>query len=423
MSLASEMKLPELPVEQQAFSDDPQPYIEAARRLHPWLAKCSHGYLVHGYQAIKDMIFMDNRLDPSMDAIVDIYGGRGTAWGRWQEEMVIGRSGPDHLRLRKSVAPGFTPRNVNRLRPLMRENISRLIDEWAPRREFDFTLFASYFPVSVLCGVMGVSSEPIPRIRDALETQGLVVSLNRELFPKLLAAFEVLWSFVDTLVLERENKATLDPNSLLDGLIAAKRSGQMSETEVRDMLIVLFVAGYDTSKNMLGLIVNSMLTRPGDWQRCAEDLKYCTKVVEEQFRHTSITTPPRTVAEEFEYDGVRFPKGAMIFFLSSIAGRDPEIFPDPLEFNPERTHATRHIAFGRGLHMCIGQHLARAQLEEGLHIIAQRLVNPKLAGEVTWRPFLGTWGLGTLPISFEAGPARPPSTQNMEDGGATCPVH
>jgi cytochrome P450 len=72
-----------------------------------------------------------------------------------------------------------------------------------------------------------------------------------------------------------------------------------------------------------------------------------------------------------------------------------------MEFQPERVRTTRHLAFGRGMHICLGQYLARAQLEEGLHLIARRLGKPRLAGEVTWRPFLGAWGLRTLPIAFE----------------------
>ena len=407
MPWVTDLKLPTLPVEQPAFAVNPQPYLESARRQHPWLARCSHGYLVHGYQAIKDLVYMDDKLRPSMDGVVDFYGGRGTEWGRWQEEMLIGRSGPVHTRMRNSLQAAFTPRNVNRFRPLMQEVVSHLLDEWAPQGHFDFTVFASYFPVSVLCGMMGISPEPIPTIRDALETQGLVTSFNPSLFPALVSGFDVLWKFVDALVVQREKGGHTNERSLLDSLIDAKNLGQLNETELRDMLIVLFVAGYDTSKNMLGLIMHTMLPRPKEWERCAADPEFCAKVVEETFRHTSITTVPRTVAVELEYDGVRFPKDAVLIFVNSLAGRDPSAFPNPMEFEPERHHTNRHVAFGRGVHMCIGQHLARTQLVEGLPLIAQRLTKPKLTGEITWRPFLGVWGLNSLPIAFEPAPACP----------------
>jgi cytochrome P450 len=170
--------------------------------------------------------------------------------------------------------------------------------------------------------------------------------------------------------------------------------------------MVLFPAGYDTSKNMLTLIVHMLLSHPDKWERCAADADYCAKVVEEMFRHTSTGTVFRTVAKAFEYDGVTFPKDTMLFFGNSLAGRDPASFPDPMKFDPERVHTNRHVAFGRGAHICIGQHLARTQITEGLRLVAQRIRKPRLVGEVKWRDFMGTWGLRTLPIAFEPGQAQ-----------------
>ena len=84
-----------------------------------------------------------------------------------------------------------------------------------------------------------------------------------------------------------------------------------------------------------------------------------------------------------------------------LANRDPAVFGDPSAFDPERENAGRNVAFGRGPHICIGQFIARNQLQEGLHLIARRLRNPRLAGEAAWRPFLGAWGLKHLPIAFD----------------------
>jgi cytochrome P450 len=398
--------LPMLAVEDAAFAENPMPYIEAARLQHPWLAKIHIGYLVHGYQAIKDLLYMDDKLLPAMDGVVSFYGGRGTLWGDFQEQMMIARSGAVHARLRSSVAQAFTPSNANKLRSQMREVISTLLEEWAPKSRFDFTEFASYFPVTVLCRLLGTSADQIPMVRSSLETQGLVISMDPGLFPALQAGMEVLWKFVDSLIIEREKNDNADGGFLIDSLIAAKNKGEMDETELRQTLIMLFVAGYDTSKNMLSLIMYTLINRPVDYSRCAHDLAYCRQVVLEMFRHTSITTPPRIVGSDFSYDGIQFKKGETIFFANSVAGRDPAAFPDPMQFNPDRPNKSHHLAFGRGAHICLGQHLARAQLEEGLHLIAQRLSKPELVGEVTWRPFLGVWGLRSLPIKFESTQAR-----------------
>jgi cytochrome P450 len=157
---------------------------------------------------------------------------------------------------------------------------------------------------------------------------------------------------------------------------------------------------------MLTLCMKLLLERPEMWKRCAEDKAFCAKVVEEALRHSAIATPYRMVTEQFTYDGFRFPKDAIVVFATSLAGRDPLAFPDPLKFDPERPHVNRHVAFGRGMHICLGMFIARNQLEEGLHVIAQRLKNPRLAGDISWRPFLGTWGLKNMPIDFDLDMAR-----------------
>jgi cytochrome P450 len=220
-------------------------------------------------------------------------------------------------------------------------------------------------------------------------------------------SFTMLWDFVDGLIAERGTAG--EHGDLLDALIAANSSGELSNVELRHMLIFLFGAGYDTSKNLLTLIMHSMLKDPELWARCAEDRPLCTKVVEEALRHTSPSNTFRTVTGDLDYRGVQFPAGTMIVFPLGIAGRDETAFPDPMAFSPERVHVNRHLAFGRGMHICLGQFLARAQIEEGVHLIAQRITNPKMAGEVAWRPFPGVWGIRTLPIEFDPAPRRPDS--------------
>ncbi len=396
MQVLTEMDLPVLPIESPEFDASPMPFIEVARRQHPWLATFSQGYFVHGYNAIRDLTAMDENLRPSFDGVVDLYDARGTSWGDWMANHIIAISGPTHARIRDSVARGFNPR----------ERISELLDEWAPKRTFDFSDFAALFPISVLCGLLGTSTDAIPTIHNALETQGKVFSLDPGLRSELLAGHAVMEQYVDKLVTERERDGPADGDLLLDTLIATKNEGKISEAELRSLLLVLFPAGYDTSKNMMTFLVHMLLQNPGHWERCAADLRYCTRVTEEMFRHSSISTVFRTVAQEFAYDGIWFPRDARLFFGNTLSGRDPAAFVDGDRFRPERDHAHRHLAFGRGAHICIGQHLARVQIAEGLHLVAQRLGNPRLAGEVRWRAFLGTWGPSSLPIEFDPAPAR-----------------
>lgn len=406
MPLLTEMDLPLMPAETPEFAANPMPYVEEARQKHPWLAKSNvGGYIIHGYHPAKDIIGMDDNTHPFYPGVAKFYDAEGTEWGNFISEMMNATVGEKHRRLRMSVQSAFTPKNINRYRGLMREVISELLDEWAPKGRFDFADFAANFPITVFCGLLGVSSEVVPRIRDALEAQTASVSLNRDLRDSILAAFDVLWDFADTAIKERE-KTGGSSHGLIDTMIAAKKAGTINDTEMRQNLIMFAAGGYDTSKNMLSLIVHILMQHPEMWERCAEDIGYCRKVVNEALRHSGISTVYRSVVQDFEYDGVMFPKGTMLILMVSMAGRDPSVFPNPQDFDPERKNANQHVTFGRGEHFCIGMHLARAQIEEGLQLVAQRLHRPRLAGEVTWRPYMGVWGLQTLPIEFDPAPAR-----------------
>jgi cytochrome P450 len=145
-----------------------------------------------------------------------------------------------------------------------------------------------------------------------------------------------------------------------------------------------------------------MTEYPADYERCAEDLEYCGACVEEILRYFNPGTLSRYTTTDVAYRDVLLPQGTMLFFPVSIAGRDPTMFDHPHKFDPQRSTAggRRHIAFGLGKHMCLGQYIARVQIEEGLHLIAQRMGEPRLAGESRSRPFYGVWGLKGLPLEF-----------------------
>lgn len=400
MQTVSELSLPELPVQQHEFESNPMPFVEVARKEHPWLAKFSMGYVIHGYQAAKDLLYMDDKMTPHFGSIVEFYGAEGTDWARFMEEILPSVEGEKHDRLRASVAPAFTPKSANQARQLMQRLIAELLDHWTPTGAFDFAEFAANFPISVMCGLLGMSTEKIDTLRDALETQVAAYSRSPGLLPKVLDAYNVLWNFADTAVLEREKQPSQDENALLDALIQSKNDGGLDERELRYLLIVLLLSGYDTSKNALTMMMYILLEYPDIYQRCAEDKSYCKKVVAEAIRHSTVVSPCRTLYEDLVYDGIKFPKGTFLCFALPLTGRDPAAFSQPMVFNPEREQAPRSFAFGRGKRFCLGQFIALAQLEEGIHLIAQRMARPELAGEITWRPFIGAWGLQTLPLSF-----------------------
>jgi cytochrome P450 len=406
MQAVTDLKLPELTIDAPDFLAVAAERFAEARTQHPWLAKVPFGYLVTEYAAMRDLLLMDDRVRPPHDAMMELMQAHGSRWERFQMESVLAMNGDAHKRIRDIVAPAFTPRAANQRRNLMRDTISKLLDEWAPKGKFDFEEFASFFPITVMCRLIGASPEIVPKMRTSLETLGLSFNLIPGFLPKLNEACEVVEDCIDRLMADRRAGKRLNAEpDLLDALVEAQDKGGLTDAELKSLLTFLFVAGYDTSKNVLTMIMKELISRPDIYERCARDLDYCRKVMEENLRYWNPGTSSRLTNDDLVYRDVKFPKNTLLFLPNSLAGRDPKMFPDPDKINPDRPNAQQHIAFGRGMHMCLGQYIARAQMEEGLHLIAQRLKDPKLAGTYGYRPFPGTSGLKGLPISFTAATA------------------
>ena len=398
MPSINELDLEHLPIAKQEFGNDPIPYLDKARRRHDWLAASDLGFVVTGYRAIDEILRLDAKLKMPGEEIVDIMGARGTGWGDFAIDQMLVSSGERHKRLRGSASTAFGPGSVKRLRPIMQETVSQILDEWVPLGAFDFTDFASQFPVRVMFALLGTSTERLPEIIKYLEIHGESFNLEVEKMDEIEHGYQTLWQFVDGLIEERGPEA--GKGDLLDTMIAANSSGQLTDKELRQMLILMFAAGYDTTKNLLILLMRSLLDNPDIYRRCGEDFDYARKVVKEQLRFATPSNTMRIVTEGFTYRDVAIPAGTMLIFPLTISGRDPAVFTNPDAFNPDRPEKSPNQAFGRGMHICQGQFLATANVEEGIHQIAKRIVNPRLAGLVKWKPFPGVWGITALPIEF-----------------------
>jgi cytochrome P450 len=254
-----------------------------------------------------------------------------------------------------------------------------------------------------MTSMIGAPLDVIPGLRKSLEALGLAYSLDPSRVPALQEAILHIDDFCQKLVEERRRNPDHEgPDDLLDMLIEASREGGIPERQLVDMLIFLFEAGYDTSKNVFTFMMHEMTRNPEIYEKCATDIDYCRRAVEEFLRYFNPSHMFRTTDTEIVYDGVIFPKDTMLFFSLNQSGRDPSVFENPAVFDPDRSIDPKHrqLAFGLGKHMCLGQYIARAQIQEGLHMCAKHLKNPRVAGPVTYRPFPGLWGLESLPLEF-----------------------
>jgi cytochrome P450 len=143
-----------------------------------------------------------------------------------------------------------------------------------------------------------------------------------------------------------------------------------------------------------------MCRHPDIYERCATDPELCAKAVEEAMRLHSTNTMMRKVTADIEHRDVLIPTGTTLLFPWAIIGQDPAVAEDSNSFDPERQNRHKHMGFGLGGHMCLGQYIARAQIAEGFHLIARRITRPTTTGPRRWRPFPGVWGMEGLPIEF-----------------------
>ncbi len=405
MQIYTQLDLPHLPMEDRAFGRDPWRFFTAARRQHPWLAKSKFGLVIHELKAIRDLLGLDEKFRPAYDGVVEQLQAHGTPWGRFTANQLISLPSATHQLVRQTFATKFTPRFANQLRPVMQATIGRLLDQWLPKGRFDFEEFASFYPISVMFTMVGAPVDEVAGIRSSLETLGLALAMDTTRVPAINEAYLKLEGLVTRLIVERRSQPKRgEHDDLLDLLIDTEESGSVNERQLLDLIIFLFVAGYDTSKNVLTYTMWTLMQHPDIYARCGHDLDYCRLVLEEAFRWYNPGAIPRFTAQDVVYRDVLLPKDTMVLFAVNIAGRDPSAFDDAERFDPERKldPAMRHAAFGLGKHMCLGQHIARAQLQEALHQVARRIPHPRLDGEYGWRPFPGIWGLDGLPIDAAA---------------------
>ena len=402
MVSVNELELPELNIIGPEFDADIYGHYQAARQQH-WLAKTPVGVMVLGYQEMKELLLMDEKLEPANKMMTTMLGADGTSFGDFNNKFLLAQQGADHKRLRDLVAPAFTPRSANQHRPIMREEINLLLAEWLPRGEFDFAEFASFYPITVLCRLIGAPTRDVPKIKHHLEVMGAGYDLGADSLPQLCKAVDYMWNFLDQLIAGRRNLNDPDRETdLLDQLLeAGDGRDELSDEELHYLLMILYAAGYDTSKNLLTLIMHLMIDNPEMWAKLEDDADYAYKVVEEALRYSTVVTVIRLAREDFSYNGVEFPAGTLLLFPTPLAGRDEAVFKNANTFNPEGSPEQRHLAFGRGMHICLGQFIAKAQVQEALPILAARLRNPRRNGEIAWRPFMAITGLRRLPIAFD----------------------
>jgi pimeloyl-[acyl-carrier protein] synthase len=311
---------------------------------------------------------------------------------------------PDHTRLRGLVNKAFTPRVVEGLRPRIQQIVDDLLARIRGVHQLDLIAdFAYPLPVTVICEMLGVPDED----RETFKAWGLDIarSLDAILLPpdsdlarRGASARGALAEYFRRLIAERRSSPRSD---LLSGLIAAEEAGDaLSENELLATCILLLIAGHETTVNLIGNGVLALFRHPAELRRLRDDPSLIHSAVEELLRYdgpvqrmTRIPNEDATIADK------TIRKGEMVMTFIGAADRDPAHFPDPDRLDIARQD-NRHIAFGWGIHFCLGAPLARVEGQIAINTLVQRL--PTLALATTtpeFRQSVTLRGLQSLPVT------------------------
>ncbi|MFY4774032.1 cytochrome P450 family protein [Metabacillus sp. RGM 3146] len=309
---------------------------------------------------------------------------------------------PDHRRLRILVSKAFTPKYMESLRPRVQEIADKLLDRVQDKGEMDLVKDYAYpLPINVISHMLGVPQADQEQIHgwSAAIAHGLGLGKQDPGVAEQLRAFG---EYIVQLVADKRQHPADD---LISQLIAIEEEGdRLDEAELISMISLLIFAGHETTSNLIATGTMMLLDHPEQLEKLKADLNLVPAAVEELLRFNGPATiaGPRFATEDIELAGQQIKRGDMVIPVLKSANRDEIQFMDPEELDITRT-IKRHLAFGHGIHMCLGSPLARVEGDVAFSTLLRRMPNLRLSvprENVSWHFTLSSQGLTSLPVFF-----------------------
>lgn len=310
---------------------------------------------------------------------------------------------PDHTRLRRLVARSFTPRRVEDLVPRMEAITAQLVAAIEPGEQVDLVeAVAQPLPVQVISELLGVPTADRPLLL------GWSHALARSIEPELLIpdgeradqarARYAFGAYLRQLAAERRRRP--GPDLISDLVRTRDREEVLTEDELVATCILLLVAGHETTTSLIGNGTLALLRHPDQLARVAAEPGLGPSAVEELVRYDSpVQLTMRVARQDADVGGTDVPRGSFVIVLAGAANRDPEAHPDPDRLDVARPPSA-HLAFGQGIHFCLGAPLARLEAQVALRAIVRG--GPQLAAEPTWKDTVVLRGVSRLEVRFAA---------------------
>jgi len=346
--------------------------------------------------------------DPRWSSNPEHRGDRPSAGPQVEEFVAVGvktllfLDPPDHTRLRRLVSKAFTPRRIEQLRAHVQDITDELLAEVRPGEPFDVIRTLAYpLPVIVICELMGVpvSDRHLFEGWSSDATRLLDGDIDEATLQRGVIAAMYFINYFNILFDERRASPGDD---LVSGLLAVNESGDvLSEEELRSIVLLLFLAGHETTMNLIGNGLFALMQHRDQWERLVADPSLAPSAVEELLRYDGpVHVTGRIATEDLDLDGQRFERGSQVIALLAAANRDPERFADPDRLDIGRED-NQHLAFSHGIHYCLGAALARLEGQVVFGTLAARYPTLELAvpaAEVEYRDHFVLRGLKSLPV-------------------------
>ncbi|HWC38147.1 MAG TPA: cytochrome P450 [Acidimicrobiales bacterium] len=311
---------------------------------------------------------------------------------------------PDHTRLRRLVSKAFTPKRVESLRPRIQQLVDEALDAAAAKPTMDVVADLAYpLPFTVICELLGMPEGEREHIREASHT--LAGTLDPVVAPAdiedALAASDLIRSYVSEVVAWKRAQPADD---LLSALVEAEEEGdKLSERELLDQVVLLYIAGHETTVNLIGNGTLALLRHRAAYQELARDPALAVNAVEELLRYDSpVQFSRRITLVDLELGGQRIEAGSFVLTCLGSANHDPDRWGgDADDLSLTRPGAAQHLSFGNGIHHCLGAALARLEAQAALSALSRRFPAAELGDDpVAWNGRIVLRGLDRLPISL-----------------------
>ena len=377
--------------------DVTSPVVHAARADN-WYVETNYGWAVLRY-AESAALLKDRRFQQGNARWPAQNGIHSGLFSDWWKETLLSLEGDDHARIRRLMMPTFRNKAIAALGPRFQQLANELIDGFADRGEVEFiSEFAEPYAARIICILLGLPEDNWQQVAHWADDLGASFSIDvGNQVPRIEAALSGLASYLETVIDDRVEHPRDD---LVTTLVQASADGEhLTRLELSVALVFLAFAGMETTRNQLGLALQTLLAHPEQWRLLGERPDLGASAVEEVMRvNPTVTWVTREAIEDVEFQGLAIPRGGIVQMLSHSAGTDPTAMPDP-SFDITQQRPPHH-GFGAGMHHCLGHFVARTDMAIALPLLARRMPDAVPDGPGEWLPVSGNTGALRFPIRF-----------------------